>query len=601
MTKNISRLIKLLESDDIEKKKKALIEITKLKDPQTVKPLLKELKDMNDDIRMWAAEALGEIGDASPHVIDALIDALLDSNELVRESAEKAIQKVDPTFSGLERKQIFQEYRRRYLLEKKFGEDFELESDKFKIIMVGDSEVGKTAFVKRWTLDKFLDVYKMTASANISNKIMHLEGRKLELELWDLAGQESLLVSDYFFGASGALLLFDKTNEESLKNLERWFTKIRELSGKIPLVVVGNKYDLIEEVSKKGEKFASKKKAGYIETSVKTGLNVQEAFEMLAHEMLQEKDKFEETPEYKKLMKDLSQRQKYFYDKFRKYVKNASYFCKIKNFDNALEAFKKSEVFAKKADFEEGLQWLEEQKKYCEIQITEGFKIRSSFMCKECNRIYQLIDDPDLECPVCKSKALTKITQLRSLFAPLLARFLDKEELDIKGEYFDVLIDMILEVRFVNAWNFVKYYQKQWNLWQIEVNKIDWSHFLENYGGELLTAFLREVFLYDEAKLIIELKQSEVKSLQMEVEFLFESKNMQDIASLLSENKMEYDPREFELRFFNSTLRTLSSYLEKIIPSMKFSIEITDSKIKEDFEGVIVRSAIEIESQLMMI
>ena len=126
MTKNVARLIKLLESDDLEKKKKALIEISKLKDPQTVKPLLKELKDMNDDIRMWAAEALGEIGDASPHVIDALIDALLDSNELVRESAEKAIQKVDPTFSGHERKQIFQEYRRRYLLEKKFGEDFEL-------------------------------------------------------------------------------------------------------------------------------------------------------------------------------------------------------------------------------------------------------------------------------------------------------------------------------------------------------------------------------------------------------------------------------------------------------------------------------------------
>ena len=160
---------------------------------------------------------------------------------------------------------------------------------------------------------------------------------------------------------------------------------------------------------------------------------------------------------------------------------------------------------------------------------------------------------------------------------------------------------MILEIRFVNAWNFVKYYQKQWNLWQIEVNKIDWSSFLENYGGELLTGFLREVFLYDEAKLTIELKQSDVKSLQMEIEFLFESKNMQDIASLLEENKIEYVPREFEQRFFNSTLRTLSIYLEKIIPSMKFIVEVSGSNIKEDFEGVIVRSAIEIQSQLMMI
>ena len=601
MTKNINRLIKLLESDDIEKKKKTLMELSKLKDPQSVKPILAQLKDMDDDIRMWAAEALGEIGDASPYVIDALIDALLDSNELVRESAEKAIQKVDPTFSGLERKQIFQEYRRRYLLEKKFGEDFELETDKFKVIMVGDSEVGKTAFVKRWTLDKFLDVYKMTASANISNKIMHIDGRNLELELWDLAGQESLLVSDYFFGASGALLLFDKTNEDSIKSLEKWYIKIRELSGKIPLVVVGNKYDLVEEISKKGEKFANKKSAGYIETSVKTGLNVQDAFNMLARDMLEQKDKFEETPEHKKLMKDLSQRQKFFYDKFRKYVKNASYFCKIKNFDNALEAFKKSEIYAKKADFDEGLQWLVEQKKYCELQINEGFKIRSSFFCKKCNRIYQLIDDPELECPVCKSKDLSKITQLRSLFAPLLSRFLDKEEFDIKGEYFDVLIDMILEVRFVNAWNFVKYYQKQWNLWQIEVNKIDWSSFIENYGGELLTAFLREVFLYDEAKLSIVLKDFEVKASQIEVEFLFESKNMQDISSLLAEHKIEYIPMEFEQRFFNSTLRTLSNYLEKIITSMKFNVEIIDSNIKEDFDGVLVRSTIQIQSEMLMI
>ncbi|NHI91141.1 MAG: GTP-binding protein [Candidatus Lokiarchaeota archaeon] len=598
---NINRLIKLLESEDVEKKKKALMEISKLKDPQAVKPLLNQLKDMNDDIRMWAAEGLGDIGDASPYVVDALIDALLDSNELVRESAEKAIQKIDPTFSNLTRKQIFQEYRRRYLLEKKFSKDFELETDKFKIIMVGDSEVGKTAFVKRWTLDKFLDTYKMTASANISNKIMHIDGRNLELELWDLAGQESLLVSDYFFGASGALLLFDKTSEDSIKNLEKWYTKIRELSGKIPILIVGNKYDLAEEINKKGEKFANKKKMGYIETSVKTGLNIQESFNILARDMLEEQDKFEETPEYKTLMKDLTKRQQYFYDKFKKYVKNASYFCKIKNFDNALEAFKKGEIFAKKADFPEGIQWIEEQKKYCEMQIAEGFKIRSSFFCKQCNRIYQLIDDPELVCPVCKNKNLTKVTQLRSLFAPLLARFLDKEEFDIQGEYFDVFIDMILEVRFVNAWNFVKYYQKEWNLWQIEVNKIDWSTFLENYGGELLTAFLREVFLFDEAKLMIELKEPDVKSLQMEVEYIFESKNMQDIQTLLTENKIEYISQQFEQRFFNSTLRTLSNYLEKIIPSMKFTIEIIESKIREDFEGVVIRSAMSIQSELMLI
>ncbi|MHA1895192.1 MAG: GTP-binding protein [Candidatus Helarchaeota archaeon] len=600
MPKNIKRLIKELNSDEVERRQKAIIEISKLKDPLAIKPLLVTLKDIDDNVRMWSAEALGEIGDRSNMVIDSLIDALLDSNPMVREVAEKAIQKIDPTFSGMDTKQIFQEYRRRYLLEKKFGEEFDLEIDKFKIIMVGDSYVGKTAFVKRWTLDKFLDIYKMTASANISSKKFFVDGSNVELEIWDLAGQESLLISNYFFGASGALLLFDKSDEK-MDNVEKWYTKILELSGRIPIILIGNKVDLKEEPSKKGEKFANKKKIPYIETSVKTGLNVNNAFETLVRLMLEEQSKIEETKEFKKLMKNLDEKQKYFYNQFKKYVKNASYFCKVRNFDHALQAFQKSEVYAKKADFKEGLQWINEQKKYCEVQIQDGFKTKSSYFCKNCNRIYQLVESAETVCPVCGSKDLVEITQLRSLFAPLLARFLDKEEFKIEGEYFEVLIDMILEVRFVNVWNIIKYYQKQWNFFQIEVSKIDWPSFIQQYGIDLITTYLKEVFLFDEAKLKIELKEFDVKTLNLVIEYMYDSSNIQDIQSLFEENGIEYKQRIFEERFQNAVLKTIGNFFNKIMTAMEFEVKINESEIKEEFEGTIIKSALEINSKMLLV
>ena len=603
MPKNIERLIKELESDDDDKKKKAIIEISKLKDNTAVKPLLNTLKDNDDDIRMWSAEALGQIGDRSAYVLDALVDTLLDSSEVVRDVAVKAMMKVDPSFSGMNAQQIFQEYRRRYLLEKKFIDDFELETDKFKIIMVGDSEVGKTVFVKRWTLDKFLDAYKMTASANISNKTFHVEGENIEFEIWDLAGQESLLISNYFFGASGALLLFDKNDEETLKSLEDWYTKIRELSGKIPIIVVGNKLDLVEEPSKKGEKFAKKNNMLYIETSVKTGLNVSKTFETLAKVMLEEQDKMQETKEHKKLMKDLNERQQHYYRQFNKFVKNATYFYKIRNFDEALHAYKKAEIFAQKVDFKDGITWIQEQKAYCEHQIKEGLRVKSSYHCQNCDKMFYLVDTPGLECPECQSKKLVKITQLKSLFAPVLGKFPDKAKYSITSTYFEILINMILEERFINAWNFIKFYQKRWNIWQIEVSKINWNAFLLANGIDLLAGYLREVFLFDQANLEIHLIETEAtgQTLQMDVTYLFSSKNMQDVRFLFDENKMEYKERIFEQTFFQHALLTVSQYIGKIITLMEFQTKIINSETQEDFEGILVKIRLEISAALLQV
>ncbi len=603
MTKNIERLVKLLESDDDEKKKRAIIELSKLKDPNTVKPLLKTLKDPNDDIRMWSAEALGDIGDRSAYILDALVDALLDSSSVVRDVAVKAMMKVDPSFSGMNAQQIFQEYRRRYLLEKKFIDDFELETDKFKIIMVGDSEVGKTAFVKRWTLDKFLDTYKMTASANISNKIFHVEGDNIEFEIWDLAGQESLLISNYFFGASGALLLFDKYKDKTFESLDDWYSKISELSGKIPIILIGNKVDLDEEPSKKGERYAKKRDMIYLETSVKTGLNVNKAFETLAKQMLKEKETMQETKEFKKLMKDLSERQQHYYQQFNKYVKNATYFYKIRNFDEALHAYNKAEMFAKKVDFKDGITWIQEQKDYCEHQIKEGLRVKSSYHCQNCDKLFYLVGSPDLVCPECNSNKLEKITQLKSLFAPVLGKFPEKANFTISGEYFEILINMILEERFINAWNFIKFYEKRWAIWQLEVSKINWSGFLMANGVDLLTGYLREVFLFDQANLEIHLIETESSSqtIQMDVTYLFSSKNMQDIHYFFDEFKMEYKPQIFEQVFFQYALLTISGYIGKIMTIMEFNTKILDSAIQEDFEGILVKIRLEISAALLQV
>ena len=153
-----------------------------------------------------------------------------------------------------------------------------------KILLLGDGAVGKTSLVHRFVEGQFKERYKATIGVDIFSK--NVEG--IDLQIWDLSGQESFVaVREKFYSKSdGALLVFDLTNQESFKNLPRWLDESRNALNKdIPMVVLANKLDLTELISINDDQikeFASSHNFEWLKTSAKTGEGVEQAFSKIA-------------------------------------------------------------------------------------------------------------------------------------------------------------------------------------------------------------------------------------------------------------------------------------------------------------------------------
>jgi small GTP-binding protein len=180
---------------------------------------------------------------------------------------------------------------------------------KKKIVMLGDSSVGKTSMVRRYVYDTFEDSYITTIGSKITTKEMLLlvdeEEIDIKLVIWDILGRVGYNASHarMFAGADGAFLIADLTRRETLGSLERyWIPLLFEVVGNIPLVFASNKSDLTDACSyefKEMEEMASRYNYGcdpipsplktcYI-TSAKTGENVENAFQSLGHLLLANK------------------------------------------------------------------------------------------------------------------------------------------------------------------------------------------------------------------------------------------------------------------------------------------------------------------------
>ena len=116
----------------------------------------------------------------------------------------------------------------------------------FKVIVVGDGAVGKTAITIRFAEGRFEEHYKMTIGVDFAIKLIQVAGYKVKLQVWDTGGQErfSYIRPLYYKGAMAALAIFDLTNRESYDNLPKWFQEVADNCGAIPLMLVGNKVDL---------------------------------------------------------------------------------------------------------------------------------------------------------------------------------------------------------------------------------------------------------------------------------------------------------------------------------------------------------------------
>jgi len=157
-----------------------------------------------------------------------------------------------------------------------------------KILTAGDGGVGKTTLLRRYVNDKFDSSTLMTIGVEFSLKQVKVGKTMASLQLWDFGGQERFrfMLQKYVAGALGAIIAFDLTRLSSLDHLEEWITMVRKYDPDLPLVLVGTKFDLKDEIVVDDELALEVKEAfkmiDYIKTSSKTGENVEDVFKILA-------------------------------------------------------------------------------------------------------------------------------------------------------------------------------------------------------------------------------------------------------------------------------------------------------------------------------
>ncbi|MHA1534820.1 MAG: Rab family GTPase [Promethearchaeota archaeon] len=165
----------------------------------------------------------------------------------------------------------------------------------FKIIIFGDAGTGKTTLTQRFLTELFKSDQTMTIGVDFEVKSLTVDERKVKLQIWDFGGEERFrfLLPTYVRGARGGLFLYDITNFSSIAHIDDWLSVIRkEIRAEdiFPIIVVGGKADLVEsrEVSSaEGIKIAKSRNVnGFIETSSKSGENVEKTFEALTRLML---------------------------------------------------------------------------------------------------------------------------------------------------------------------------------------------------------------------------------------------------------------------------------------------------------------------------
>ncbi|XP_012503037.1 PREDICTED: ras-related protein Rab-26 [Propithecus coquereli] len=176
----------------------------------------------------------------------------------------------------------------------------------FKVMLVGDSGVGKTCLLVRFKDGAFLaGTFISTVGIDFRNKVLDVDGVKVKLQIWDTAGQERFrsVTHAYYRDAHALLLLYDVTSKASFDNVQAWLTEIQEYAQhNVVLMLLGNKVDSAHEhVVKRedGEKLAKEYGLPFMETSAKTGLNVDLAFTGIARELKQRSMKAPGEPRFR--------------------------------------------------------------------------------------------------------------------------------------------------------------------------------------------------------------------------------------------------------------------------------------------------------------
>ncbi|KAK7374456.1 hypothetical protein VNO80_07886 [Phaseolus coccineus] len=158
----------------------------------------------------------------------------------------------------------------------------------FKLLLIGDSGVGKSCLLLRFADDSYIESYISTIGVDFKIRTVEQDGKTIKLQIWDTAGQERFrtITSSYYRGAHGIIIVYDVTDEESFNNVKQWLSEIdRYASDSVNKLLVGNKCDLTENraVSYDTAKaFADEIGIPFMETSAKDATNVEQAFMAMA-------------------------------------------------------------------------------------------------------------------------------------------------------------------------------------------------------------------------------------------------------------------------------------------------------------------------------
>jgi len=170
----------------------------------------------------------------------------------------------------------------------------ELQESNFKIVVCGDPGVGKTSTILRLTDNAFMRTYVPTLGVSISERLMNIGDKHINLILWDIAGQSKfeIMRRHFYKGTDAVILIFDLTNPKSFESVYDWFNDIKRYEKDVTGLIFGNKEDLVEQRKIQTEealKLAETLNLEYIETSALTGKNIEQSFYKAAETLYKSK------------------------------------------------------------------------------------------------------------------------------------------------------------------------------------------------------------------------------------------------------------------------------------------------------------------------
>ena len=160
-----------------------------------------------------------------------------------------------------------------------------------KVILIGDSAVGKTNIMSKYLKNQFMEDSKATVGVEFGSKLFNINGHNIKAQIWDTAGQEKYkaITGAYYKGSKGAFVVYDITKKDTFDSVDKWIHDLKSTGDpKMTIMIIGNKLDLEhkrEVLKEQGEEKARSFGCAFLETSAFSGDNIEKGFEMMISEI----------------------------------------------------------------------------------------------------------------------------------------------------------------------------------------------------------------------------------------------------------------------------------------------------------------------------